>query len=319
MKKIGEILSEEIRSIAIAGHINPDGDCIGSCTALYGYLKKACPAAREIDLYLETVPHELCFLKGVDEAKSSVPESKVYDLVIVCDVSSYERIAVAIPLFDLAKKTVSIDHHISNANFAEINHVEPDASSCAEVLTGLFDPDLIDEKIAESLYTGIINDSGVFQYQNTSPDTMRKAAFLMEKGIDFSRIIEDSFNKKTFAQNRVLGYVLMKAELAFGGQCIVSSLTTEEMDRCGVTRQDLDGIVSRMRFTEGVEVAVFAYETDENVFKLSLRSKERVNVSDVAAHFGGGGHVRAAGCTIAGSAGEVLDKMADVLKGYLSL
>lgn len=256
-------------------------------------------------------------MKGVETSRQVIDPQKIYDLFITCDVSDRGRIGVAGPLFDQARHTACIDHHVSNPGFADVNHVVPDASSCAEVLTDLMDPEKIDTDTAVSLYTGIIHDSGVFQYSNTSPHTMRCAALLMEKGFDHSRLIDDSFNKRTYRQNRILGYALQKAKQDFGGKVISSSVTLDEMKRFKVTRQDLSMIVSQLRLTEGAEAAVFVYELNPNEFKVSLRSNEYLNVAEAAAVFGGGGHEKAAGCSLNGTSEEVIAKILPVLEKYL--
>ena len=229
MKRIEEVISDEIGSVAIAGHVNPDGDCVGSSCALYLYLKKRFPGISEMDLYLEFVPPELRFLKGTRESLQKAVSGKCYDLFITCDVSEYERIAVAKDLFNLAKRRVAIDHHITNTGFADINHIIPDASSCAEVLTGLLDLDEVDTDIAECLYTGIINDCGVFQYSNTRPETLRAAARLMEKGAACSKIIDESFNMRSFRKQRMLGKALGESRLCLDGQVIMTCVTEEDM------------------------------------------------------------------------------------------
>ncbi|MBQ6384979.1 MAG: bifunctional oligoribonuclease/PAP phosphatase NrnA [Lachnospiraceae bacterium] len=298
MRIIDDQFNDAIRSVAIAGHVNPDGDCVGSTTALWQYIRKKYPDIPRVDLYLEPPKKDICFMKGVSGAFSEVPENAAYDLFITCDVSCLDRIGVAGELFGAAKKTVCIDHHVSNTGFAEVNYVEPDASSCAEVLFYLMEDDEIDRDIAESLYTGLIHDCGVFQYRNTSPRTMRCAAALMEKGIDFSSIIEESFNSRSYLENRVLGYLLQKAELFHGGRCIGVCVTLDELNRLGATTHETDIVVSQLRLTEGVETAVFVYETEPGVFKASFRSNTYMDVSEICNAFGGGGHVRAAGCTM---------------------
>jgi len=309
MNNILDILTDDVGTVAIAGHVNSDGDCVGSCTALALYIKKNASGLHCVDLYLEPVREELRFLEGTQDAMAEPKKGMTYDLVITCDVSDLGRIAVAGPLFETAGRRVCIDHHISNIGFADINHVEPNASSCAEVLAGLFDMDLVDGPIAECLYTGIIHDSGVFQYRNTTPRTMRVAAALMEKGIDFNRIIDDSFNRRTLVQNRALGHCLRKASAECGGLCITSFITLEEMKELGAELKDLDIIVSQLRLTEGAEAAVFAYETAPGSYKISLRSNDYLDVSEIASGFGGGGHVRAAGCNLDGTHEEVLARV----------
>lgn len=216
---------------------------------------------------------------------------------------------VALEAFEASKKTICIDHHISNKGFAEINVIQPEASSASEVLYTLLEKEKVTKPVAEALYTGIANDTGVFQYSCTSPQTMRIAAELMEKGIDFSKIVDKSFYEKTYIQNQILGRCLMESLLVLDGQCIIGVVRRKDMDFYHVEPKDLDGIVQQLRVTAGVEVAVFLYEQKVQEFKVSLRSNGKVDVNEVASYFGGGGHVMAAGCTLQGSAYDVINNL----------
>lgn len=315
-KNIEEILPADVHTIGVAGHVNPDADCIGSTTALCQYLKTL-GRGYEIDLYLEEPKDALKFLPYYENAKHTAPEGKVYDLFVTCDVSSADRIGVASELFDAAKETVCIDHHVSNPGFADRNHVVADASSCCEVLSDLFDMAKIDRNIAESLYTGIVGDTGVFQYSNTSPHTMRVAADLMEKGINHNRLIDESFNRRTFDQNRIMGYALENAASRLGGRVITSVITDEDMKKFGVTAKDLDLIVSQLRLTTGAEAAIFLYQKGPEEYKISLRSNDYLDVAKVAVLFGGGGHVRAAGASAKGDPEAIIAQILDAMKPEL--
>ena len=138
---------------------------------------------------------------------------------------------------------------------------------------------------------------------------MRIAAALMEKGIAFSEIVDRSFYQKTYAQNQLMGRTLMESILLMEGKCIVGIVRQKELDFYGLSAEDLDGIVSQLRNTEGAEVAIFLYETAFQTFKVSLRSKSFVDVSKIAMVFGGGGHVRAAGCTMQGTPYDVINNI----------
>ncbi|MBR0378684.1 MAG: bifunctional oligoribonuclease/PAP phosphatase NrnA [Lachnospiraceae bacterium] len=316
LTRIDEFFTKEIHTCAIAGHINPDGDCVGSTAALYLYIRKNFPWI-DVKLYLEQPKDELMFLPGLCDAIFERPNPEKKDIFVTCDVSAIDRIGQAEELFGLADHTLCIDHHVSNPHFAEKNLVDPEASSCAEVLYYLMDEEKIDSKIAEALYTGIIHDSGVFQYQNTRPETLEAAASLLRKGVPFNEIIDDSFNKRTYLQNRILGYVLCGSRLYADGKIVAGSVTNSEMDRFGATKKDLDIIVSQLRLTKGVEAAVFVYQTGTEEFKVSLRSNSYLDVAAVAACFGGGGHVRAAGCTIKGDVDSVEKAIVEAVRAGL--
>lgn len=307
MEKIAEIL-EGVQTVGIGGHIRPDGDCVGSCMALYLYIKEWYPDIR-VDVYLDSPKPVFGHIEGIDEIKNAPGEDKVYDLFVTCDVSARDRLAVAGKYFDSARKTVCIDHHVSNPGFAGENHVRGDISSACEVLYGLMEPEKVNLPVATAIYTGMVHDTGVFQYSSTTPDTMRIAGELMKTGFNFSRIIDGSFYEKTYIQNQVMGRVLAESIMLQNGKCIVGFLKRRDLDFYGVGGKDLDGIVSQLRLTEGVEVAIFLYEEVSQTFKVSLRSNGNVDVSRIAVFFGGGGHMRAAGCDMQGSMHDVVNNI----------
>ena len=206
---------------------------------------------------------------------------------------------------------------MSNKGFAMENHIRGDVSSACEVLYGLLDPEKVDRPVATAIYTGMAHDTGVFQYSSTSPQTMRIAAKLMETGFNFSKIIDESFYEKTYIQNQVMGRVLAESIMLLDGKCIVGYMKKRDMDFYGVDGKDLEGIVSQLRLTRGVEVAMFLYEVESQVFKVSLRSNGCVDVSKIAVYFGGGGHMRAAGCDLAGSMYDVINNVSEQIEKQL--
>ncbi|HCT91564.1 MAG TPA: DHH family phosphoesterase [Lachnospiraceae bacterium] len=313
--KIEQML-EGAATLAIAGHVHPDGDCVGSCMGLYLYLKKNMPGLA-VDIYLEEPQDIFSYIKDIDQAQTVCDPKKVYDVFLTLDASSVERIGVAGCCLENAGKTICIDHHFTNPGIGMVNVIDADASSSCEVLYGLLDDGKIDKAIAEALYTGMIHDTGVFQYANTRPQTMKIAASLIEKGINFSRIIEQSFYEKTYGQERILGRVLERSGLYLDDQVIVGVARKEDLDEFRVTAKDMDGIVSQLRLTRGIQAAIFLYPAPEDSYKVSLRAKGDVDVSAVAGVFGGGGHIRAAGCTVKGTVEEVTTLLLDEMKKRL--
>lgn len=301
-----EKMLEGASTLAIAGHVHPDGDCVGSCMGLYLYLKKNMPELT-VDVYLEEPQDIFSYIQDIDKVKTVCDPEKVYDVFLTLDASSLERIGVAGCCREKAEKTICIDHHVTNPGIGMVNVIEAEAGSSCEVLYGLLENKKIDKAAAEALYTGMIHDTGVFQYVNTRPQTLKIAASLMEKGISFSRIIEHSFYEKTYGQGRILGRVLEKSCLYLDGAVIVGVARKEDLEEFGVTARDMDGVVSQLRLTRGIRVAILLYPASEDSYKISLRAKGDVDVSVVASVFGGGGHVRAAGCTISGSAEDVTE------------
>ena len=178
-----------------------------------------------------------------------------------------------------------------------VNLVEPDAAAAAEVIFKILDESYIDRDIALLLCMGIAHDTGGFHYSNTTPDTHRIAAKLLEYGFDYAGMMDETFYFKTYKQNRLIAEVVLESKLHLNGKLISGTLTLERMHKLGVTKDDTDGIVNQLRITEGVECAMFVYEKKPGVFKASLRaSTDNINVAKLAEHFGGGGHVRASGC-----------------------
>ena len=165
--------------------------------------------------------------------------------------------------------------------------------------------------MAEALYLGIVHDTGVFQYSCAGPSTFRAAAELLETGIDAADLIMDTFYEKSYARMQIFGRALVESFLFMEGKCIVSYIRKKVMDFYGVKPKDLDGIVSQLRNTRGVEVAIFMYELDQNVFKVSLRSGNEVDVSKIAGYFGGGGHEKASGVTMTGTPQDILNNLAE--------
>ena len=221
-----------------------------------------------------------------------------------------DRLGKAQPYFENAKKRINIDHHISNANgCGNVNYVDPQASSTSELVYRLIGNDGLDQEIAKALYMGIAHDTGCFQYSCTTPETLRAAADLISYGFDFSRLIEETFFEKTYLQMQILGRALLESIRFMDDRCVVSVLNRKTLDFYGAGPQDLEGIVSQLRSIKGVECAIFLYETGAQEYKVSLRSSEKVNVAAIASYFGGGGHVRAAGCTMTGTAHDVINNL----------
>ena len=304
-------LTEVLRgkqTVALAGHIRPDGDCIGSSVGLYLYLKENFPQI-QTDIYLQPVADCYRSIQGTDLLKHEADEKKQYDLFICLDCGSLDRLGFAAPLFERAKQTLCIDHHVSNEAFADINYIVPDASSTSELVYRILEKEKISKPCAEALYMGMVHDTGVFQYSCTSPETMEAAAELMRKGINGSEIIEKTYYEKTYAQNQILGKALLESMLILDKQVIVSYVTQKAMEFFGAEPSDLEGIVSQLRQTKDVEVAMFLYELEPQVYIVSLRSKDKVDVSMIAKYFGGGGHAKAAGFTMKGTAHDVINNV----------
>ena len=297
-----------VKTAAILGHVRPDGDCIGSCLALYNYIETYHPEVQAV-VYLQDFMPEFLMLKDADKISHDASQDVVYDVCFSLDSADKERHGEFVKYFDTAKKTVGIDHHISNQGFAMEHLIVSDASATAEILFELIGKEKLTKEIAECIYLGMAHDTGVFQYSNASPKTFRAVADLLETGIDASRIVDETFYQKSYVQNQLLGKTLLESQLYLEGKVIAGVVTKAVMEQFGVTPKALDGIVSQLRYTRGVEVAIFLYELSEGCYKVSMRSNGKVNVSSIASSLGGGGHVKAAGCEVLGESKEVIERL----------
>ena len=294
----------EAQTIVILGHIRPDGDCVGSCTGMYNYITDNYPE-KQVDIYLGDFDDKFLFLRGADKISHAADTGKTYDLCLALDCASTDRVGEFGVYYETAKRKAAIDHHASNPGYGDICLVRPDASAACEAIYGILERDKISRYCAESLYLGIVHDTGVFKHSNTTKETMCVAGDLIELGANPQKTIDDTFYSKTFMQNQILGQALLNSHMELDGQCIVTCLRKDVFDHYHASSVDVDGVVDQIRVTRGIEVAVFYYEYEPNVYKFSLRSNVKVDVSKIALTHDGGGHIRAAGFSLAGEQAEI--------------
>lgn len=302
MNKLLDLI-ENAKNIAITGHVSPDGDCTGSTLALYNYITENFEG-KQVRVCLEKPSMKFSYMNGFDLI-SEDPFLEA-DLLVSLDASDRERLGIRGVMLDTAKESICIDHHVTNTNFAKFNIVEDFRSSTCELLYTLLDYDKISVNTAVCLYTGIVHDSGVFKYQSTTRQTMEIAGALIDKGFDFTKIIDDTYFKKDFKAAKLLGLVLTNAELIFDGKCCYGLLDYDTWTGYIDDKKKMDGIIENLRNIDGVEIALFMYETAKDEHKVSLRSIN-ADVSSIATALGGGGHMRAAGATVHGKADELLE------------
>ncbi len=297
--------------IMILVHANPDGDCIGSGAALAMLLVSAgkevrlvCPhmLPKRLAFICDGIPQEvLCFGKE--------PENFEPELVASVDVASPELLGNLREKYQ-DKINLCIDHHMINTVNADKIHRRADAAACGEIILELCDEmssqlarALLTKEICDMLYAAISSDSGSFKYGNTTAKTLLYASRLKSLGADSESISRLLFDTKSLAQYKLTGLVIPKTELLCNGKLAYCLLLEDELALCGASKEDCDGITQIFREIEGVELSIFAKQstdskTGENTVKMSLRSNGGVNAAKICEAFGGGGHVKAAGCTI---------------------
>lgn len=308
---------EEIKKadkIVILTHENPDGDAIGSSLAMNLALKQL---GKTADIIVPEYPKVFEFLPGANEIKKE-SEVEEYDLAIALDTSSIKMLNGFAKYFETAKSKIVIDHHSTNSMFGDYNYVDQEAPACAQLLLILFNYYKIDvtKEIGTCILAGIITDTGGFRYDNVTAETFNFVAGLSEKGIKVSQIYQKVFASKTRAKFELHRIALNRLEFLENDKVAFTYITKEDEEKVGAKNGDYDGIVENGRDIESVEVSIFLRETDKGI-KASLRSKEYVNVSEVAMIFGGGGHIHAAGCTVQGNIEQVKSQILNRVRACL--
>jgi phosphoesterase RecJ-like protein len=311
VKKISE--SSEI---VLFVHENPDGDAIGSITALTNALKKLGKNALG---FIEFKPDSYKFLlEDIDYIKEykELDSEKKYELCISLDCGDVDRTGMAKDIFKNAKSTINIDHHITNSLFGNLNYIDAKASSTGEIIFDLIKKlgAEIDKSIAEALYVSIISDTGMFRHKNTTQRTFEIAGALLGTGIDISLITRKAFYETSLERTKCLAKVLDSLDIYINGKVGIMYIENEDVKKFNIDDQDLEGMVDFARNIRGTEIGIFIKPRGEE-YKVSLRSNGKINIVNIAEKFGGGGHIYAAGCKFAGkSIGEVKEILLGELK-----
>lgn len=317
LEQISELLQKS-EDILILEHEKPDGDSIGSGLALALALSSLGKKA----LLLSQDPHPAVydFLPGrqLYATVSDVdPEDIRPDVTVFLDCAGPERAGKAL---DYARSDawVNIDHHVSNLGFGDVSLVDPDAAATGELVFFLlkvmgvaFDTD-----VATCLYAALVTDTGGFRYQNTSPRCLQVAAELLSRGVNPSEVADQLYEAKSFASLMLLKNALHTLTLHGNGRLATIEVTRAMLEDSGASLEDADSIVDYPRSIAGVEVALcFKENLDWEAVNISLRSRSKVDVSQIAAMLGGGGHPRAAGAVVEGTLEQAKARVFEVLAG----
>jgi phosphoesterase RecJ-like protein len=298
-------------TVLISVHKNPDGDALGSQLGLMLGLEKI---GKKVFLHnLDPVPEIYRFLPGTDRITSGPSVKGAYDAFIVLDADPPRT-----GLFNgswPARTLINIDHHVTNPREWPLTWLDPEATATGEMIyrlmTGLRIP--FDKDMAICLYTAIFTDTGSFRYSNTTPESMRIAATLIEAGADPWMVTENVYESYAFKRIRLLGKVLSGIEQSRDGRIAWVLVTDDLYRQTGTSAEDTDSFVNFVRSIKGVEVAVLFRQTGAAQYKISLRAKGRVDLSGLATSLGGGGHKNAAGGVLDGTFTDVRDKVIDAV------
>lgn len=306
---------EKAKTVVILTHESPDGDAVGSSLAMYQALKKM---GKEVDVVIPEMPRTFEFLPCADEIKKEGRNDIQYDLGISLDCTDTKRLEGFNPWYDTAKTKISIDHHGTNAMFADYNYVDPVAPACAQILIVVFSSMGIEinKDIGTCILAGIITDTGGFKYEGVSTETFEFTANLIRLGVNVPEIYKRVLQIKTMANFKLRKLALNRMEFFENGKIAFTYMTIEDEEKTKAEAGDHEGLVEIGRDLEGVEVSIFIRETEKG-FKASLRSNNYVNVSEVCSIFSGGGHIRAAGCTLPYNLEQAKEKIIERTKIFL--
>lgn len=307
-KKIDFLMDDAIRlikesdNILIASHVQPDGDSIGSILALGMAIEKLKGKVRI--LKVDDIPSDYQFLPNIELIKEFDDEN--IDLFIALDCGDMERLGSGKKLALKAKQIVNIDHHITNDNFGDLNIVSPSSAATGELVYKIIKKmDVqIDKNIATCLYTAISTDTGSFMYSNTTYKTHLIVAELLKIGININDININLYQSRSMERTKLFLDSLDTLEILLDDKVAIVTTTQDMLESNDAKLEDTEGIISFVRDIDTVEVACLLKEINESEVKVSIRSKKAIDVSKICNKFNGGGHIRAAGCTIYGSIKE---------------
>lgn len=308
INQINNIINES-NSILLLTHIRPDGDAVGSVFAFYHYLKSL---NKDVEIIIEDAPELFDFVNDFEKINKLSRDS--YDLGIVVDCASLDRVGQLDNRLAYCKSTLCIDHHISNGNYCDINYVEGEVSSCCQVIYYLFKElnIALNNDIALDLATGMLTDTNGFRNDNVNSETFNMAADLVKYDINFHKIYEITLFNKSYAKHNLMKIALERLEFLCDGKIAFSYLLKDDFSKVGAKVGDHEGIVDIGRSIDGVEVSVFVRENDG--FTISLRSTGKYDVNEVAKIFGGGGHKMSAGGQIDGNLEETKETVINAVK-----
>ncbi|MDU7384369.1 bifunctional oligoribonuclease/PAP phosphatase NrnA [Finegoldia magna] len=304
---------KDANSIALISHLDPDGDNLGSLTALSKSLlnlgKKVYP------IEFDKIPENLKFLPNLDLLSDNTDIN--INMIICLDCANYERLGKVDELFNKAKYRINIDHHQSNEFYGDVNIVKKGYSSTCELVFDLINeinlP--IDKEISMSLLTGISTDTGRFLYSATTADTLAKASKLVENGADMMKINELIYQSKKFEAQLLENEILSKTEI-YNDYVAFSFVMTDQLNKYNVEISDIDSVINTFRDTDKIKISVLIKQQTENEYKVSFRSKGNIDVGLIAKNLGGGGHKNAAATRITGDFETVSNKIKEEIDRY---
>ncbi len=308
-EKIFDYLNSS-ETVAIFTHIRPDGDCLGSALALGIALENE---GKKVDYYCPSQINEsFMFLPNIK--RFNKPKLKKYDLAIAVDSSDLNRLSQTGEIFCGAKKTIKIDHHISEENYAELNYVYRLPSTCEIIYDLLKQMKLpITKDIALALYSGVSSDTGCFIHSNTTSNTHKVASELIDLGADFYKANYWLFKYKTLGQVELIKCAYNNMSFLENGKIVFVYVKIKDLEKCKLTNLDSYILVDNFVGIQGVDLTVVLTEDTPNFYFVSFRGNDKIRCDKIANVFGGGGHINASGCKIRGTIQNIKNR---IIKAY---
>lgn len=303
---------KEAEKVGLFAHTHPDGDAMGSTYALSLALRDMGKMSRVFLLDYPDVQARSLVVTG-DEPLLRIEDC---DLLIALDCADSMRLGEHERAFLNHGNTIAIDHHVTHVRFAVSGTVAKEISSTCELVYMLLNEMGVEvtRDIAANLYIGLTTDTGNFKYSSVTGDTLRTAAALIDTGIDFSEMARVLFSTKSMGYYKLMRTAIDKLHLGCGGRAAMLFLSDSDFHSCGITESEANGIVNMPGNVQGVEVGAYIRERENGEFKISLRSNSYMNVAEVAAALGGGGHIHASGYS---AFDKTVDEIVEELKGEL--
>ncbi|HEX8961308.1 MAG TPA: DHH family phosphoesterase [Geobacteraceae bacterium] len=296
------------RSFLVTAHESPDGDAVGSLLAMGCYLRRL---GKEVTLYLsDPLPDLYAFLPMADQVVHTIPP-RFFDICFVLDVGEFRRAGEELTNFTGIGKFINIDHHLRCEQFGAINLIDPEAAATGVLIYRIIQAagHDVDYEVALGIYTAVITDTGSFRYSNANQEAFTIAGEMVARGVNAWSIAEKLYESQPQKRLELLALALATLNISSRGDVAAITVTLDMYEKTGADAELTDGFINYPRSIRGVEVAVFLREIKPGLFKVGFRSKGKVNVSALAAEFGGGGHHNAAGCVISGLQDEVREKV----------
>jgi len=314
-------LIDQKQNIILSSHMGPDGDSLGSQLAFYLYLKSL---GKNVWIYNEGhIPHYFFNFANIELVvtepdKWLVPESG-FDLAIIFECTSLDRIGDVKNLVSDGMEVINIDHHLENSEYGRYNYVDPGASSVGEMILRIFkQADFKPDKlVATYLFIAILTDTGRFHFSSTTPAALRAAADLVETGLEVKEITDKIYYCATQEQIRLTSEVVANMELFYDNQVCILTLRRSALNKYGLKYGDVEGLVEWTMRIKGIKIGALLKDKEENLTKISLRSQGNVDVYKLAQFFNGGGHMNASGCQIDANLDSAKEQLVKKIKEFL--